>query len=128
MRGWTRAHPSLTRFFMMVSFPEEAAFTICCSTDLLILALRLCHGTQQVSTAPHRYTRRTCSREERGVRERRDADLVHDRLLDEDGFLRRDVPPAFFHVRSGFVRMARVRRFCLEALGLSLYHFMSLSI
>lgn len=71
MRGWTRAHPSLTRFFMMVSFPEEAAFTICCSTDLLILALRLCHGTQQVSTAPHRYTRRTCNREERGVRETR---------------------------------------------------------
>lgn len=25
--------------FMMVSFPDEAAFTICCSTDLFILAL-----------------------------------------------------------------------------------------
>ncbi len=24
---------------MMVSFPDEAAFTTCCSTDLLILAL-----------------------------------------------------------------------------------------
>jgi hypothetical protein len=33
------AHLSVLADFMIVSFPEDAAFTICCSTDLLILAL-----------------------------------------------------------------------------------------
>lgn len=33
------AHLSMPAPFMMVSFPDEAAFTICCSTDLFILAL-----------------------------------------------------------------------------------------
>jgi hypothetical protein len=33
------AHLSVPADFMIVSFPEDAAFTICCSTDLLILAL-----------------------------------------------------------------------------------------
>ena len=33
------AHLSVPAGFMMVSFPDEAAFTTCCSTDLLILAL-----------------------------------------------------------------------------------------
>lgn len=33
------AHLSVPAGFMIVSFPDEAAFTICCSTDLLILAL-----------------------------------------------------------------------------------------
>ena len=32
-------HLSVPTFFMIVSLPEDAAFTICCSTDLFILAL-----------------------------------------------------------------------------------------
>ena len=32
-------HLSVPSDFMMVSLPEDAAFTICCSTDLFILAL-----------------------------------------------------------------------------------------
>jgi hypothetical protein len=34
-----RTHLSVPTFFMMVSLPDDAAFTICCSTDLFILAL-----------------------------------------------------------------------------------------
>jgi hypothetical protein len=33
------AHLSVPAGFIIVSFPDEAAFTICCSTDLFILAL-----------------------------------------------------------------------------------------
>ena len=33
------AHLSMPALFMIVSFPDEAACTICCSTDLFILAL-----------------------------------------------------------------------------------------
>jgi hypothetical protein len=33
------AHLSAPAGFIIVSFPDEAAFTICCSTDLFILAL-----------------------------------------------------------------------------------------
>lgn len=36
------AHPSVPTAFMIVSLPEDAAFTICCSTDLFILALSAC--------------------------------------------------------------------------------------
>lgn len=34
-----RAHLSVPAGFIIVSFPDEAADTICCSTDLFILAL-----------------------------------------------------------------------------------------
>jgi len=33
------AHLSVPSDFMIVSLPDDAAFTICCSTDLFILAL-----------------------------------------------------------------------------------------
>lgn len=33
------AHLSVPAGFIIVSFPDEAADTICCSTDLFILAL-----------------------------------------------------------------------------------------
>ena len=35
-------HLSVPSDFMIVSLPDDAAFTICCSTDLLILALSAC--------------------------------------------------------------------------------------
>ena len=35
-------HLSVPAFFIIVSLPDEAAFTICCSTDLFILALSAC--------------------------------------------------------------------------------------
>ena len=37
MAVWT--HPSIATFFMIVSFPEEAAVATCCSILLLIFAL-----------------------------------------------------------------------------------------
>jgi hypothetical protein len=36
------AHLSVPADFMIVSLPDDAAFTICCSTDLFILALSAC--------------------------------------------------------------------------------------
>jgi hypothetical protein len=41
-----RAYLSMPALFMMVSLPDEAAFTICCSTDLFILALSAYNGFQ----------------------------------------------------------------------------------
>jgi len=37
-------HPSGIEFFIMVSFPEEAAVTICFSIELLIFALKSCQS------------------------------------------------------------------------------------
>ena len=46
-----RAHLSMPALFMMVSLPDEAAFTICCSTDLFILALSAYNEFQLGCTA-----------------------------------------------------------------------------
>ena len=46
-----RAHLSMPALFMMVSLPDEAAFTICCSTDLFILALSAFNEFQLGCTA-----------------------------------------------------------------------------
>jgi len=44
-----RAHLSVPAGFIIVSFPDEAAFTICCSTDLFILALSVYDMIQYVT-------------------------------------------------------------------------------
>src|SRR6266702_7513028 len=37
--AYNSTYLSVPAFFMMVSLPDDAAFTICCSTELFILAL-----------------------------------------------------------------------------------------
>ncbi len=37
--AYNSTYLSVPVFFMMVSLPDDAAFTICCSTELFILAL-----------------------------------------------------------------------------------------
>ena len=52
------AHPSVPADFMIVSLPDDAAFTICCSTDWFILALSACIIIQSGCMARERGARR----------------------------------------------------------------------
>ena len=105
------AHLSVPAGFIIVSFPDEAAFTICCSTDLFILALSAYDMNQQVT--------------ERGKMRMRWTNLVHGCLLDGSSLLRCDRATAFLRVGGCLVRTSCiVVGFTWPAFGGSLDHCM----
>src|SRR5712671_3039737 len=98
---------------MIVSLPDDAAFTICCSTDLLILALSACITIQSGLHA----------RERREEGRRSVADLVHGGLLDGSSLLWSDRATAFLRICSCLVRMSCiVSRLGFQAFCASLNH------
>jgi hypothetical protein len=91
--------------FMIVSLPDEAAFTICCSTDLLILALSACITIQ---SGLHARKWRKCEEEKRKEEGRGSgvADLVHGCVLDGSSLLWSDRATAFLCICRCLVGMS----------------------
>ena len=124
MMEYGGTHLSVPADFMIVSLPDEAALTICCSTDLFILALSACIKPFS----------RVCIREKNvwvgasadGGKElgKPGTNLVHGCLFDGSGLLGGGRATAFLRIGSCLVCTSRVvgSSLCLQALSGTLDH------
>ena len=122
MMEYGRAHLSVPAGFMIVSLPDEAALTICCSTDLFILALSACI----IPFSRVCIRERMCGWGEYGRRKRigkPGTNLVHGCLFDGRGLLGGDRAAAFLRIGGCLVCTSRiVGSLCLQALSGTLDH------
>jgi len=95
-------HLSVPSDFMIVSLPDDAAFTICCSTDLFILALSAC-------TTPFSRVYEKMEGVEKNRKEKKTGtNLVHGGLFDGSSLFGGDRSTAFLRIGGCLVGTSRV--------------------
>jgi hypothetical protein len=101
-------HLSVPSDFMMVSLPEDAAFTICCSTDLFILALSayITPFSRVYDTVDR--TEGVEKDRERKKRNRGLTNLVHGGLFDGSNLFGGDRSTAFLRIGGCLVGTSRI--------------------